>query len=226
MTQALLMCAGRGERLRPLTDHRPKPLVNVADDTLLGCHLARLKRAGVHRVVINLGWLGEQIMRHVGDGSQWGVDVVYSAEGYPTLDTGGAILRAMHWLDDAPFWVINADIWTDYALPDSPSDVLGDCHGALGLVANPEYRDSGDFDLVHGRVVNAANPGLTFSGIAAYRPAFFPKQDVARCSVVPWLRTAAENDALMGFKIEAAWFDVGTPARLETLARYLEAIGR
>ncbi|MEM7764863.1 MAG: nucleotidyltransferase family protein [Pseudomonadota bacterium] len=225
MTQALLLCAGRGERLRPLTDHRPKPLVKVAGDTLLGCHLARLRSAGVTRVVINLGWLGEQIIDHVGDGARWGVEVIYSAEGYPTLDTGGAILRAMHWLDDAPFWVINADVWTDYALPGSPSDVLDDCEGALGLVANPQYRDCGDFDLVRGRVINKANPGLTFSGIAAYRPAFFPERTVQRCSVVPWLRAAADNDALAGFKIAQAWFDVGTPDRLETLAQYLEETG-
>lgn len=215
------MSAGRGERLRPLTDTRPKPLVEVSGETLIGRHLRALAAAGVTRVVINLGWLGDQLVDAVGDGARFGLRVVYSPEGYPTLDTGGAIVRALPLLGDAPFWVVNADIYTDYAFDTAPADLLGARAAAIGLTANPEYRDDGDFALEAGLARNAGAARLTFSGIAAYRPAFFCACEDSRFSVVPLLRTAADAGALAAFAIDGHWFDVGTPERLAALRTFV-----
>ncbi|MEO0615500.1 MAG: nucleotidyltransferase family protein [Pseudomonadota bacterium] len=217
MTSALLLCAGRGERLRPLTDTLPKPLVEVGGETLVGRHLRALAAAGVARVVINLGWLGERIVEHVGDGSRYGVRVLYSPEGYPTLDTGGAIVRALALLDDAPFWVVNADIYTDFEFAAGPSSLLDGTRAAIGLTPNPEYRDGGDFSPVGNRAHNAGAVMQTFSGIACYSPSFFSECDDGRFSVVPLLRAAADAGALGAFAVGPQWFDVGTPERLATL---------
>ncbi|MEN7343004.1 MAG: nucleotidyltransferase family protein [Pseudomonadota bacterium] len=220
MTQCVLLSAGRGERLRPLTDVTPKPLVEVGGETLIGRHLAMLKASGAQRVIVNLGWLGEHIAEYVGDGRRWGVNVIYSAEGFPTLDTGGAIAKAIALLNDAPFWVINADIWTDFMLPSIESVLPQGVDGAIGLVDNPRYRASGDFSLQDGLAKNDTDAALTFSGIACYHPRFFRHQEIERFSVVPLLREAAEQNKLGGFKIVEAWFDSGTHERLAELRAY------
>ncbi|MEO0365102.1 MAG: nucleotidyltransferase family protein [Pseudomonadota bacterium] len=215
MSDALILAAGRGARLRPVTDTCPKPLLRVGGFSLLERHLTGLAAAGVRRAVVNLGWLGQEIVRSIGDGSRLGLQVVYSVEGYPTLDTGGAIVRALPLLESDSFWVINADIWTEFQVSTETDALLADADAAIGLVPNPDYRSTGDFDIGPGRYVsNRAEPGMTFSGIAVYRRAFFSSLPDGRYSVVPLLRQAADANALRGFDLGARWFDIGTPQRL------------
>ncbi|MEM6819555.1 MAG: nucleotidyltransferase family protein [Pseudomonadota bacterium] len=216
MTDALILAAGRGERLRPMTDTLPKPLIEVGGEPLIDHHLRTLSAAGITRVVINLGWLGEQIASHVGDGSQFGVRVLFSPEGYPTLDTGGAIVRALPLIGTERFWVINADIWMDYVPSALDPIVDSDCTAAIGLTPNPVYRSSGDFAINAGRAANAGAEMMTFSGIARYRRDFFAGLPDGRFSIVPLLRAAADAHVLGAFDIQSRWFDIGTPDRLAT----------
>lgn len=221
MTEALILAAGRGERLRPLTDTLPKPLLDDGQQRLLDRHLNALAAAGVKRVVINLGWLGEQIVSHVGDGSRFGLQVVFSPEGYPTLDTGGAIRQAMQVMADAAFWVVNADVHTGFDFSSTPSQLLGERSAAIGLVPTPAYRPCGDFALADGLASNTGTPLLTFSGISCFRPDFFNDCDPGRFSVVPLLRAAADDNRLAGFALNAHWFDVGTARRLTAIREFV-----
>ncbi len=208
-----MLAAGRGERLRPLTDTLPKSLVEVQGRSLLERHLDRLAAAGISKVVINLGWLGEQIVERVGSGSRYGLDVVYSPEGDNILETGGGIHNALPMLGRDPFLVVNADILTDMPIPDVdlPDDVLGH----LVLVPTPGYRDGGDFGIDGGLITNDRE--LTFSGVSMYRPEFFDGCEAGRFSVVPMLREAAAAGRLTGTLFEGKWTDVGTPERLAAL---------
>lgn len=211
---AMILAAGRGERLRPLTETMPKALVEVRGRSLLERHLDAVKAAGVDTVVINLGWLGEQIADRIGSGSRYGLAVVYSPEGEDILETGGGIQRALPMLGNDPFLVVNADVFTDMPLPLILPD---DSDGHLVLVSTPAYRDQGDFDLVEGRVINAETPSLTFSGIAIYRPEFFAECEPGRFPLAPMLRSAADASRLTGSIYNGVWEDVGTPQRLEEL---------
>ncbi len=212
---AMILAAGLGERLRPITDAMPKALVEVDGISLLEQHLQRLADARVKTVVINLGWLGEQIAERIGSGHQFGLQVVYSPEYDNILDTGGGIKRALPLLDSAPFWVINADVYTDITLPKVRLDSGSLAH--LVLVPTPAHKASGDFELRDGKVRNSDNQDLTYSGIAFYRPEFFAESGVGRFSVVPLLREAADRGQLDGSLYEGIWEDVGTPARLKAI---------
>lgn len=214
---AMILAAGRGERLRPVTDTMPKAMVEVRGDKLIDRHLRMLARAGAETVVINLGWLGEQIAEHVGSGERFGVQVVYSPEYDNVLETGGGICRALPILGNEPFWVVNADIYTDFAIPD---ERLGEQFSAeLVLVDVPAHKAGGDFDLVDGKTVNGPERLLTYSGIARYRPEFFASAPAGRFSVVPMLREAADAGRLGGRHFVGAWHDVGSPERLDALNR-------
>lgn len=213
---AMILAAGRGERLRPITDTTPKALMKVRGKRLLDRHLDTVKAAGVDTVVINLGWLGEQIADHVGSGASHGLSVVYSPEGEDILETGGGIHRALPMLGDAAFLVINADVYTDMRLPTALDD---DADGHLVLVPKPAHKERGDFELVGGRIANSETPALTFSGIALYRPEFFADCTPGRFSIVPMLRRAADAGRLTGSVYEGTWEDVGTVERLEELNR-------
>lgn len=220
---AMLLAAGRGERLRPLTDELPKALIDVGGTSLLERHLETLARAGARVVVVNLGWLGERIVERVGSGRRWGLQIVYSPEYGNVLETGGGILRALPLFGDEPFWVVNADIVCDF-LPDRagmPEETLAE----LVLVPNPAYRDGGDFDLADGRVVADGAAPLTFSGIARYRPEFFADCERGRFSVAPLLKRAAADRRLAGRLHGGLWADVGTPERLEAARRLVQAGG-
>jgi len=208
----MILAAGRGERLRPITDKTPKAMVEVRGECLIDRHLKMLANANVHTVVINLGWLGEQIVEHVGSGEQFGLQVVYSPEYDNILETGGGIVRALPLLGTDPFWVVNGDIYTDMALP--TSELAADMLGELVLVPTPAHKTKGDFDFHNGRTRFAENPGLTFSGIARYRPAFFDGKKGGRFSVAPMLFEAARRDQLGGLFHEGTWEDVGSPERL------------
>lgn len=208
----MILAAGRGERLRPLTDGIPKALVEVRGKSLIERHLANIRAAGITDVVINLGWLGEQIVERVASGSAFGLNVIYSPEGDNILETGGGIHRALPMLGEQPFVVVNADVYTDMPIPDVT--LADSASGHLVLVPTPGYRSSGDFDLSHGLVRNTAAPTLTFSGVSCYRPEFFDGCEAGRFSIVPLLRRAANAGQLQGSKYDGFWADVGTPERL------------
>ena len=212
---AMILAAGRGERLRPVTDVTPKALVEVNGVSLLERHLQRLADAKIKTVVINLGWLGERIAERIGSGQQYGLQVVYSPEYDNILDTGGGIKRALPLLEKAPFWIINADIFTDMPLPNIKLDPESLAH--LVLVPMPGHKAAGDFELRDGKVRNSDNMDLTYSGMAFYRPEFFAKSGGGRFSVVPLLREAADDGLIEGSLYEGAWEDVGTPERLQKL---------
>lgn len=218
---AMILAAGRGERMRPITDRVPKPLVEVGGESLLERHLRMLGEAGVRNVVINLGWLGEQIVDRIGSGAAYGLQVCYSPEYDHILDTGGGIRRALPMLGNEPFWVLNGDILTDFEF-DAP-DLDDDCDAHLVLVPTPAYKAKGDFELDEGRVRNADQPGLTYSGIACYRPSFFADYSSdtleEKFSVVPLLRDAADRGRLSGQSFYGLWVDIGTPERLADIHR-------
>lgn len=212
---AMILAAGRGERLRPLTDEMPKSLVEVRGETLLERHLQALHQAGVETVVINLGWLGRQVFERIGSGARYGLDVVYSNEGDNILETGGGIHRALPMLGSDPFLVVNADIYTD--MPFADIGLGGEDLAHLVLVPTPPGKDGGDFALTAGRVRNAGHDLLTFSGVSVYRPALFADCRPGRFSVVPMLRAAADEGRVSGSVYAGLWRDVGTPARLAEL---------
>jgi N-acetyl-alpha-D-muramate 1-phosphate uridylyltransferase len=212
---AMILAAGRGERMRPITDTVPKALLQVRGETLLERHLRALHGMGAGSVVINLGWLGDSIVDRIGSGADYGLDVIYSPEGEHVLETGGGIHRALPLLGDDPFLVINADVYTDMPLP--RAELRETDLGHLVLVPSPPHRRSGDFELVDGRVRNGDPPDLTFSGVAVYRPALFAGQDAGRFPLTPLLRSAADADRLGGSVYAGLWEDVGTPKRLAEL---------
>jgi MurNAc alpha-1-phosphate uridylyltransferase len=212
---AMLLAAGRGERLRPLTDAVPKCLVEVRGRTLLERHLDGLHAAGIRTVVINLGWLGEQIVERIGSGRRYGLEVVYSQEGDNVLETGGGIHKALPILGPSPFLVVNADIVTDMPPPDD--HLATDTLGHLVMVPTPAYREHGDFDLYDGLIRNGEHAALTFSGVAIYRPEFFAGCEAGRFPLAPMLREAADAGQLTGTLYQGFWADVGTRSRLESL---------
>ena len=213
--RAMILAAGRGERLRPLTDDIPKSLVDVGGESLLGRHLRNVQAAGIRTVVINLGWLGNRIIERVGSGERYGLDVIYSDEGDNILETGGGIHKALPHLGDAPFLVVNADIYTDMPVP--RVELAAGCLGHLVLVPTPEYRDHGDFDIEDGLIRNGERALYTFSGVAVYRPEFFDGCEAGRFPLAPMLREAADQGLLSGSVYEGLWADVGTPERLAAL---------
>lgn len=211
----MILAAGRGERLRPLTDETPKSLVDVGGQSLLERHLDHVRAAGIRTVVINLGWLGDKIVERIGSGRRLGLEVVYSQEGDNILETGGGIFKALPTLGDQPFLVVNADIFTDMPVPDVR---LAEEHlGHLVMVPSPAYRNGGDFDIVDGLVRNSSEQSLTFSGVAIYRPELFDECEPGRFPLAPLLRAAADKGLLSGSLYEGQWADIGTPERLAAL---------
>lgn len=227
----MVLAAGRGERMRPLTLHTPKPLLEVGGRALIDYHLERLARAGIRELVVNVSHLGAQIQSHCGDGSAYGLSIRWSPEPTP-LETAGGILRALHWLGDAPFLVVNADIWMDYPVEvlcaAGPRLAPGAAH--LMLVDNPPHHTAGDFwwHDQDGRIMSdvAARAGdavpagyrrLTYSGVGIYHPDFFAGEHPESLPLLPLLRRAIDNGLLHGSHFAGEWQDVGTPERLEAL---------
>lgn len=223
--KAIILAAGRGERMRPLTDHTPKPLLPVAGRPLIVHHLERLRAAGIIDVVINTGHLGEQLPAVLGDGSAWNLHIAWSLEPPAALETGGGIFQALPLLGPEPFIVVNGDIWTDYSfarlLLDAPT---GLAH--LVLVDNPPHHSGGDFALLDdGQVVEHETPRLTFSGISVLRPALFAGCKPGRFPLGPLLRRAMALGQVSGEHYRGGWRDIGTPERLAELDRQL-SMGR
>jgi MurNAc alpha-1-phosphate uridylyltransferase len=217
----MILAAGRGERMRPLTDHTPKPLLQAGGKPLIVWHIERLARAGITDLVINHAHLGSQIEAALGDGSRYSVRIRYSPEIPSALETAGGIAHALPLLGDEPFAVINGDIYCDYDLAQLPAhkealQVSGDA-AHLVLVNNPVQHPNGDFGLAEGRVSDRP-PKLTFSGIGLYQPTLFA--DIARGSkapLAPLLRAHIALDKINGEYYTGRWVDVGTPQRLEEL---------
>lgn len=232
ITSAMILAAGRGERMRPLTDTTPKPLLEVAGKSLLQWHLDKLVAAGIKRVVINLHWLGEKIEQALGDGHQFGVELVYSKEN-PVLETAGGIANALPLLDLADndaFLVVNGDVWSDidYALLCQQANSLleDDDKACLVMVDNPEHHPEGDFILHDGRLVqntDALNSRLTYSGMGVYKPPLFTGLAIEPAPLGPILRQAICDEQLAALHHQGRWSDVGTPERLQQLDKQLRA---
>ena len=215
--KAMLLAAGRGERMRPLTDDTPKPLLRVAGQTLIEHHIEALARAGIRELVVNHAHLGSQLLAALGDGSDYGVHIDYSAEPPGALETGGGIFNALPLLGEASFLVVNADIWTDFdfaALPRQPESLAH-----LVLVDNPAHHPQGDFALENGRVRDDGPVRLTYSGIGVYRPALFAGSPSGSFPLAPLLRRAMAAGQVSGERYAGVWFDIGTPDRLADVNR-------
>ncbi|MEX0385439.1 N-acetylmuramate alpha-1-phosphate uridylyltransferase MurU [Spiribacter onubensis] len=219
---AMILAAGRGERMRPLTDHCPKPLLTVGGKTLLDWHLERLAAAGFERVVINIAWLGAFIRRHLDHHAPPGLEIRLSDEGDQALETAGGIARALPLLGTEPFIVVNGDVWTDLDPASLPTAPEGLAH--LVLTDNPVHHPDGDFWLA-GDAVTSHGPGcrLTFTGIGCYRPELFAGVGREIAPLAPLLRRAGERRQLTGQYHGGEWHDIGTPARLAALDARLRA---
>ncbi|HEV2539676.1 MAG TPA: nucleotidyltransferase family protein [Frateuria sp.] len=228
MRHALIFAAGLGERMRPLTDRRPKPLLEAGGKPLIAWHLEKLAAAGVHYVVINTSHLAEQFPEALGDGSRWGLRIRYAYEGPTPLETGGGMLNALPLLGDAPFLAVNGDIHSDVDYAALPPQPQGLAH--LVMVDNPAHHPQGDFMLdAEGRLHAEGEPRLTFSGIGVYRPellrdwravigeAACAEAAPARFKLAPLLRAAMAAGRAHGKHHRGTWTDVGTPARLAEL---------
>lgn len=229
---ALIFAAGLGERMRPLTDRTPKPLLPAGGKPLIAWHLEKLAALGVRRVVVNTSWLADQFPQALGDGSRWHLQLQYAYEGATPLETGGGMLHAFELLgDDAPLLAVNGDIWTDYDFARLPTRPVGDAH--LVLVDNPAHHPDGDFALDGGRVSGHGQTRLTFAGIGVYRRSLFDGwRDVIgsaagaddsppRFKLAPLLRAAMASGRISGEHHRGRWTDVGTPQRLAELDQSL-----
>jgi MurNAc alpha-1-phosphate uridylyltransferase len=219
--KAMLLAAGRGERMRPLTDARPKPLLEVAGKPLIAWHLERLVAAGFTEVVINLSWLGEQIAAALGDGARFGVQIEYSQEPWPALETGGGVRNALPLLGPEPVLVVSGDIWTDFdfrGIAIAPHDLA-----QIVLVPNPPHHTRGDFGLVDGRVVDA-EPRFNYGNIGIYRPEFFAGCPAGRFPLVEPMRRAIAAGRMGGQLFRGAWHNIGTPGQLAQLDAELTGV--
>jgi MurNAc alpha-1-phosphate uridylyltransferase len=222
----MILAAGVGERMRPLTDHTPKPLLRVAGTPLVEHHIRRLALAGFSELVINVSHLAAQIMEYCGDGRAWGVNITYSQESMP-LETAGGIIHALPLLGSAPFLVVNGDVWIDY-----PFERLSDCTlrpleaARLVMVGNPPQHPAGDFQVDEQgwvRVLAPASVGWTYAGVGVFTPAFFAGTLVAKVPLRPLLDAAIGQGRLGGERYLGEWEDVGTPQRLGALDARLRA---
>lgn len=224
MRHALIFAAGLGERMRPLTDHTPKPLLTVRGKPLIAWHLEKLAAIGVHYVVINTSHLADQFPEVLGDGSRWGLRIRYAYEGPTPLETGGGMLNALPLLGSEPFIVVNGDVWTDADFGVLPTEPAGVAH--LLMVDNPQHHMQGDFALdENGLLHNHGDRRLTYSGIGVYRREILTgwasiigeSAKPPRFKIVPLLRESAEKGAISGNHHRGVWTDVGTPERLASL---------
>ena len=213
--RAMLLAAGRGERMRPLTDQVPKPLLMVRGKPLIVHHLERLAHCGVRDVVINVAWLGDRIRAALGDGAAFGVSIRYSEEGAQALETGGGIFHALPWLGSEPFLVVNGDVFTDFDF--SALSIAPQAWAHLVLVPNPVQHPQGDFGLEQGLVVETGSTRWTYSGIGLYRARLFEGCQPGRFPLLPLLRRAIAAACLTGEVYGGPWSDVGTAERLAAL---------
>ncbi len=226
--KAMILAAGRGERMRPLTDHLPKPLLPLAGKPLIVYHIEALAKAGITEIVINHAWLGHLLEQHLADGSQFGVQLQYSAEGATGLETAGGIRLALPLLGDEPFLVVNGDIHTDFDFSTLGTQPSTDVLAHLVLVPNPPQHQAGDFALATAsdRVAASGVIQHTFSGIGVYRPEFFDAVPAGPQKLAPFLRQAMQSALVSGQLYQGYWADIGTPERLAQAEQWQLQSGR
>lgn len=222
--KAMILAAGLGNRMRPLTLHTPKPLLAVADKPLIVWHIEKLVAIGVEHIVINTAWLAEKLVEALGDGSAFGAKILWSHE-QEGLETAGGIINALDLLGDEPFILVNGDVWTTMDFSALLQVELGDNLAHLVLVENPPQHPQGDFKLSDGRAFLfsqdfdsvRAGESLTYSGIAVYSPSMFKGLEAGKRPMLPVLQQAMQNGRVSAQKMQATWVDVGTPERLSQL---------
>jgi N-acetyl-alpha-D-muramate 1-phosphate uridylyltransferase len=224
--KAMILAAGRGERMRPFTDREPKPLLRVGGKRLIEYHLERLAAGGFRDVIINTAWLGDTIEAALGSGARYGLSITYSHERPDALETGGGIFNALPLLGSAPFLIVNGDVWTDMdlgVLRHAPPD---NSLAHLVLVANPPQHARGDFLLDDGQL--SEGPGLrhTYSGVGIYRPELFASCEAGKFPLLPLLRKAIVQRALTGQLHTGRWYDIGTIERLQLLDAQLSQVAK
>lgn len=223
--QAILLSAGRGQRLAPLTDTVPKPLIEIGGKPLIDHQLEKLAKAGIEKVVINTGWLGQQVINHVGSGKHYGLRVVYSVEPQTALETAGGIIQALPMLDVNHFIVCNADVLHEFDFSILSDIQLDSSEAHVILIDNPEHNPAGDFSLQEDKLVNRSEGDLetfTYSGIGLYSKLFFSGLVKGRRGLGSLLRAKADTGVLTGQVFAGAWFDAGTKTRLDTIEQYLK----
>lgn len=218
--KAMILAAGRGSRLRPLTDVMPKPLIPVGELCLIEHSILKLKRAGITDIVINVAYLADKIMRFLGNGARYGVTLEYSYEGEECLGTGGGIFRALTLLGQQPFWLLSADVWSDFTVL-SHQLASGEL-AHLIMVPNPEFHPRGDYGLMETGEITQENPKLTYAGISFLNPSLFEGCNQGKFSLSPLLNQAITRQAISGELYQGSWFNVGTELELARLRNYLD----
>jgi len=218
--KAMILAAGRGERMRPLTDTTPKPLLSVGGRPLIEHHVEALAGAGIGELVINLSWHGDQIRDFLGNGSKYGLTITYSEEGPEPLETGGGIYHALPLLGSDAFWLVNGDVFCEFGY--RPLNLEPGMLGHLIMVSNPDHHADGDFYFNNGRLLSSSGKqSMTYSGLAFLHPDLFRDAAAGKFPLAPLLVTAMNQNAITGEKFDGPWFDVGTPERLGQLEKHL-----
>jgi N-acetyl-alpha-D-muramate 1-phosphate uridylyltransferase len=220
----MILAAGRGERMRPLTNTTPKPLLQAGGKSLIEYHIDALARAGVEDIVVNLAWKGSMLRDALGNGTRFGIKLHYSEEGDSALETGGGVFRALPLLGDEPFIVVSGDIWCPYPFGDLRTRLAERDVAHFVLVPNPSFHTKGDFGLQADRVTNAADERYTYANIGVFRSAFFEGCRAERFPLVPIMRQRIDEGRVSGELYEGPWRNIGTPAQLAELDR--ELLGR
>ena len=213
--KVMILAAGRGQRMRELTERCPKPLLKIKGVSLVEHHIQALKKQGFSEFVINIAYLGEQIKQALGSGEQWGVSIEYSDEAGSALETGGGIFKALPLLGDKHFLVVNADVWTDFSYASLRKQITSNIH--LVLVNNPTHNLGGDFQLQRDRVVTQGGESLTYSGVGVFHPSVFSAETGGVFPLAPLIRQQIANAEVSGQLHNGVWVDVGTPERLAFL---------
>lgn len=223
--KAMILAAGLGNRMRPLTLHTPKPLLEVGEKPLIVWHIEKLQKIGVTEIVINTAWLGEKLANALGDGSQFGVKILWSHEG-EGLETAGGIINALPLLGDEPFILVNGDVWTTMDFASLLDVQLGEQQAHLVLVENPPQHLKGDFILSKGLAYTfeqeQLGEALTYSGIAVLHPRMFVGLENGKRPLAPLLKQAMQQQQVSAEKLQGIWVDVGTPERLEQLDQQIK----
>ena len=223
--KAMILAAGLGNRMRPLTLHIPKPLLEVGGKPLIVWHIEKLQKIGVTEIVINTAWLGEKLATTLGDGSQFGVNILWSHEG-EGLEAAGGIINALPLLGDEPFILVNGDVWTTMDFASLLDVQLGEQQAHLVLVENPPQHLKGDFILSNGLAYTfeqeQLGEALTYSGIAVLHPRMFAGLENGKRPLAPLLKQAMQQQQVSAEKLQGIWVDVGTPERLEQLDQQIK----
>ena len=218
--RAMILAAGRGERMRPLTDRTPKPLLTVAGKPMIQYHIEALAAAGMREIAINLAWLGQQIRASIGDGSQFGVRIHYSDEGDAALETGGGVFKALPLLAGPsgkdPFVVVSGDVWTEYPLGDVGAKLSDTDMAHFVVVPNPDFHARGDFGLVDGRLTDSGER-YTYANIGIMRPEFFAGRQAGKFPLAPLMFEWIRKGRVSGELFRGVWHNVGTPRQLQQI---------